>query len=1215
MNQIEMLAKAKAAGKNCLVKFRQIFLPGPVDSKPAKFHFEWSDILLNGDGSFAIEAFRESGKALALDTEIPTPDGYVTMGDIEIGDVVFDETGKPCNVIATSNIHYNHNCYKVSFDDGTNIVADANHQWYVLDKHCRKFKVKTTEEMFPNQALGKPRNGYQEFAYRVPVAGALDLPSKELPISPYLLGYWLGDGTKSKPELSVWKEIIEEVEPKIKKCWHDVGRRNDNNGNFVLSLRDGFRKLLTTYNLLGNKHIPRVYFRASKEQRLELLRGLIDTDGTVAKDGTKSGTITYSSCNKQLAYDVYELVASLGIKATIRESRAMLCGKDCGATWDISFKTTLVVCTLASKEGRLPSEQHGRSTMRTIVKIEKIESVPTKCIMVDSPNHLFLVTRNCIITHNSSYVLRAFPLHVLVYPRHNMRYILIIMQNQRTASRKLKEISTEYTTNEFFKLNLVQINEQSERAFEVVVKDENGEEVNVRIEAHGKGGSVRGANWKDIRPHLVIIDDPQDIDDSKSDTILEDDWEWFLSDIYFLSQHGRVFLIGNNLGAKCIIERVLANKTEVNFEAKRLPVMDAKGIPTWPDYHPIDKIMAEKERFRKMGELDIWFREKMCIAVSPDSQIFKKSMFRYFEKASLKKEGLSFYTTVDLAISQADTADYTVICTLGVNSENHWFIVDLRFGRWNPSETIDNIFEVVSIWRPLYVGIEKVAFQAAMMHFLQKEMVVRNKFFTIKELLAERKKELRIQAMQPRFNAGTIWFQEGAEYLEELETELLTFPKGLHDDLCFLPGTIVSTIDGAKSIEDIQVGDMVLTHTGEYKPVLKTMINQYDGEILKIKANGNIELSCTPNHPFYSRTWKWGPGMKLNNDVSFIPAKDLDIGSNILHSVAPIKETEYTIDMKQYLNRYISENGYLYPIVNGFGGKFKNPKGGKVKEFVPVDNRLAFIFGYYAAEGSKNNHHTISFAGHSAETKVEDLLTEYFNTLSHCKLHPTENSRTIAFNSRAWRNVFSEFDSHLNKHLPSYCMELPKEQVISLVAGYFFGDGCFVQGVAKASSISKSLAYQIYHLLIKIGLRPTIIYNRRKGRWDGIGKSGVIENDSYTVSLGAPDTQKLVSMMYEINFIKEIYQDKSVGFREYKYDQTQSKLIDNLLAKRVQQINRVTYFGPTYNLEVKDNNSYVANGLVVHNCDALAYQEQIASPPVNSFDTVATEDIPLAASL
>ena len=184
MNQIEILAKAKAAGKNCLVKFRQIFLPGPTDAKPADFHYEWSDILLNGTHSFAVEAFRESGKALSLDTEIPTPDGYVTMGDVEIGDVVFDETGKPCNVIATSNIHYNHNCYKVSFDDGTNIVADANHQWYVLDKHCRKFKVKTTEEMFPNQTLGKPKNGYQEFAYRVPVAGALDLPNKELPIHP-----------------------------------------------------------------------------------------------------------------------------------------------------------------------------------------------------------------------------------------------------------------------------------------------------------------------------------------------------------------------------------------------------------------------------------------------------------------------------------------------------------------------------------------------------------------------------------------------------------------------------------------------------------------------------------------------------------------------------------------------------------------------------------------------------------------------------------------------------------------------------------------------------------------------------------------------------------------------------------------------------------------------------------------------------------------------
>ena len=141
------------------------------------------------------------------------------------------------------------------------------------------------------------------------------------------------------------------------------------------------------------------------------------------------------------------------------------------------------------------------------------------------------------------------------------------------------------------------------------------------------------------------------------------------------------------------------------------------------------------------------------------------------------------FTTVDLAISEKTSADYSVVCTVAVNQDNHWFVLDIKYGRWNPSVLIDKIFETVAQYKPLYVGMEKVAYQAALMHFVQKEMPKRNQFFTIRELLAERKKELRIQAMQPRFVTGTVWFPMGAKFLTELETELTYFPKSLHDDL------------------------------------------------------------------------------------------------------------------------------------------------------------------------------------------------------------------------------------------------------------------------------------------------------------------------------------------------------------------------------------------------------------------------------------------------
>lgn len=383
----------------------------------------------------------------------------------------------------------------------------------------------------------------------------------------------------------------------------------------------------------------------------------------------------------------------------------------------------------------------------------------------------------------SSYVTGAFPCYCLSFPSKERQYIVFVMANQRSASKKLKEIASNYTTNELLSLNLVKIIEQSEKAFEVIVKDTQSQEINVRIEAYGKGSAIRGLNWKDHRPSIILVDDPQDITDSQSDITQKNDWEWFLSDLYFLGKSTRIFFIGNNLGEKCLIERVFDGKELLNFDTLRIPVMDELGHSNWPERFPIDEIEQEKEKWRALGQLDIWEREKMCIAISPDRQMFRKEYFKYYADHELKKEGLSYYTTCDLAISEKESADFTVVLTIAVNSDNQWFIAELDYERMNPTKTIDTIFRHVQKFKPVCVGVERVAYQAALRHFLELEMPKRNIWFTIKDLEAQNKKELRIATLQPRFKAGSIWFQMGAPYLTELESELCSFPKGRHDDL------------------------------------------------------------------------------------------------------------------------------------------------------------------------------------------------------------------------------------------------------------------------------------------------------------------------------------------------------------------------------------------------------------------------------------------------
>jgi predicted phage terminase large subunit-like protein len=124
-----------------------------------------------------------------------------------------------------------------------------------------------------------------------------------------------------------------------------------------------------------------------------------------------------------------------------------------------------------------------------------------------------------------------------------------------------------------------------------------------------------------------------------------------------------------------------------------------------------------------------------------------------------------------------------VVCTVAVDGDNNWFILDLDYGRYNVTETMNAIFGAVQTWRPRLVGMEGVAYQAAMKQFLEREMSVRNCFFSIQMLDSDRKKELRIEGMHPRFEAGKIFFPANGLFLPELEKELLAFPRGQHDDL------------------------------------------------------------------------------------------------------------------------------------------------------------------------------------------------------------------------------------------------------------------------------------------------------------------------------------------------------------------------------------------------------------------------------------------------
>ncbi len=330
---------------------------------------------------------RIEGKALALDTHVPTPEGWKLMGEIEVGDEVFDHAGRPTTVLATTEPMLERPCRQLTFSDGETIVADLSHQWEVRTKTDRSRhlppRVVTTADIERTLRSGR------EYNHHVALAEPVHYPERDLPIPPYVLGVWLGDGTSTKAEItSADDQILRELEREGCRVAVSAGRYA-RNGSLSSRLRNA--------RLLGNKHIPREYMQASVTQRQALLAGLMDTDGYVDKLGRCELTTT----SLRLADQYRELIASLGFKPRVARKTAWWNGKDCGPKWEVCFTPDRPVFRLSRKLER--QKTGGRFNLsRGVVGVEPVESVPVRCIQVASPRGVFLVTRSFIPTHNSS---------------------------------------------------------------------------------------------------------------------------------------------------------------------------------------------------------------------------------------------------------------------------------------------------------------------------------------------------------------------------------------------------------------------------------------------------------------------------------------------------------------------------------------------------------------------------------------------------------------------------------------------------------------------------------------------------------------------------------------------------------------------------------------------------------------------------------------------
>lgn len=376
----------------------------------------------------------------------------------------------------------------------------------------------------------------------------------------------------------------------------------------------------------------------------------------------------------------------------------------------------------------------------------------------------------------SSIILRAFPLYALTFPSERWNYIVVLKANMAQARKVLKGISNEYLGNKFINGRLIKVLKNTSDVFEVLV-DNNGERMNILIEAYGKGASIRGLSNKDVRPSLIIGDDLQDSSDLLGENVPENDWDWFLGDVMFLGQSARIFLIGNNLGERCIIERVGKNAENLGFKFKRIPCADEQMTKSaWPEKQSIEEIIQERKDYEAVGKLDVWLREKMCVAVSDETRLFNDTMYRYYPSSlrdRLASEG-EVLASLDPASSKRADSCFRSITVGALMPDGHWYLLDNPYGRWDSVELMDRIFGCVRKWGIRDFGVEKGQYQQFLEPVLYREMTLRKCRFNVTPLEHGKlgSKLERIKMLQPYFKSGAVWFPEGAEWLTEMKNEL-----------------------------------------------------------------------------------------------------------------------------------------------------------------------------------------------------------------------------------------------------------------------------------------------------------------------------------------------------------------------------------------------------------------------------------------------------------
>ena len=654
------------------------------------------------------------GKELADDTPILTTEGWKNHGDLVVGDHVFNSKGEAVKV---TYVHPKcQSTHIVTFSDGEEIECHENHEWIVYDRNRQETVTIETREMLDTYLSNECGNKRPRYSVNVrqPIIGEY----KELPVDPYTLGAWLGDGTNVAPNITNDKDDLAIVD-KIVKNGYQVSntyihtKYGTYRTSFVGLRRDLQKVGMCASHKTTTKHIPECYLTASLEQRLELLAGLIDTDGTLKR---KENRYSFSTTEPMLAEGFKALVETFGWRVSVAEyaprvSTSGIIGRK--TVYRIDFNPTFEIpCVLKRKQIHKFSKQR-RITIVNIRESEK--KTQGNCISVEGGE--YLAGKSLKPTHNSTICIFFLAWHALRFPNSHSA---LGGHSGILARGFYKELMNLITTEEYTFADMYEYWHPGHP----LLTDKSADELTITLDepdrfstitCRGIDGTWTGAidisgTGQNGFGYLYVDDLVRDRTHALSPTRMEDTFAEYLNKMVDRMNDGaKQLMVGtlwNILDPLKRLEEMYGNQEDYLF--RKIPALNENDESNF-DYavhgFPTSYYLEMRDRLIRAGNEAEWYAKYQQSPYVREGLLFPQNELRFFNGVLPVGPKYNLVVVCDVAFGGGDS----VSMPIGLkDEETGWtYIVDWYFNSAGVKVTVPEVADMLIKYNAKTVTFER----------------------------------------------------------------------------------------------------------------------------------------------------------------------------------------------------------------------------------------------------------------------------------------------------------------------------------------------------------------------------------------------------------------------------------------------------------------------------------------------------------------------------